>query len=53
MAVDDFTTVIRIQRNNPRAYFRRAFSLKSLGMFNEAAIDFKKARDLDPTNGKF
>ncbi|TNJ28415.1 Tetratricopeptide repeat protein [Giardia muris] len=48
LATDDFTTVIRFQPRNDRAYFRRGFSLRAVGLFDEAALDFEKARELRP-----
>lgn len=49
-AVDDFNEVIRKNVKNAHAYFRRAFSLKSLKRYAEAVEDFEKARTLDPMN---
>jgi len=37
---------------NAHAHFRRAFSLKSLARYAEAADDFEKAKTLDPMNPK-
>jgi len=39
-----------MQRANARAIFRRAFSFKALGRFEEAARDFESARELEPDN---
>ena len=50
MAVADFDVVIRKNPKNAHAYFRRAFSLKSLKRFPESVEDFEKARILDPMN---
>ena len=49
-AVEDFNEVIRKNVKNAHAYFRRAFSLKSLKRYAEAVEDFEKARTLDPMN---
>jgi len=53
LAVDDFTTVLRFQPHNARAFFRRAFSLRALGFFEEAALDFEQARTLCPAEEVF
>ena len=42
-AVDDFDMVIKKNPKNANAYFRRAFALKALKRFKEAAEDFDKA----------
>ena len=49
-AVADFDLVLKKNPKNAHAYFRRAFSLKSLKRFAEAVDDFEKARNLDPMN---
>ena len=49
-AVEDFNEVIRKNVKYAHAYFRRAFSLKSLKRYAEAVEDFEKARTLDPMN---
>ena len=46
----DFDVVIKKNPKNAHAYFRRAFSLKSLKRFPESVEDFEKARILDPMN---
>lgn len=51
-AVDDFNVVIHRNPKNAHAHFRRAFSLKSLKRFSEAAADFEMAKELDPLNPK-
>lgn len=51
-AVTDFTEVIRLNKNNAHAYFRRAFSLKILKERKAAADDFEKARLLAPLDPK-
>lgn len=51
-AVEDFTVVINRNPKNAHAHFRRAFSLKSLKKFAEAAEDFEQAKELDPLNPK-
>ena len=51
-AVEDFSAVIKRNPKNAHAHFRRAFSLKSLKKYAEAADDFEKAKDLDPLNPK-
>lgn len=48
LATDDFTSVLRFQPTNDRAFFRRGFSLRALGMIDEAALDFEKAKKLRP-----
>lgn len=52
LAVTDFSYVIKKNHKNAHAFFRRAFSLKALKRFPEAAEDFEKAKDLDPMNPK-
>ena len=42
--------VVRKNPKNANAYFRRAFSLKSLKRYDEAIDDFEKAKHLDPMN---
>ena len=49
-AVADFDTVIRKNCKNAHAFFRRAFSLKSLKKYAESVEDFESARNLDPMN---
>ena len=49
-AVEDFNVVILKNPKNANAYFRRAFSLKSLKKYDRAIGDFEKAKQLDPTN---
>ena len=51
-AVEDFNEVIKKNPKNAHAHFRRAFSLKALGRYAEAADDFEKAKSLDPMNPK-
>jgi tetratricopeptide (TPR) repeat protein len=51
-AIDDFSLVIKKNPKNAHAYFRRAFSLKALKRYNEAADDFEMAKALDPLNQK-
>lgn len=51
-AVADFNDVIAHKRKNAHAYFRRAFSLKALKRFAEAAADFEDAKKYDPLNAK-
>ena len=51
-AVEDFNVVIKKNQKNAHAYFRRAFSLKSLKRYAEAADDFEKAKELDPLTPK-
>lgn len=51
-AVEDFTSVITINPKNAHAYFRRAFSLKTLKRYAEAADDFEAAKQLDPMDAK-
>ena len=51
-AVNDFNVVIKKNPKNAHAYFRRAFSLKALKRYPEAAEDFESAKNLDPMNPK-
>ena len=51
-AVEDFTSVIKKNPKNAHAHFRRAFSLKALKRYSEAADDFERAKELDPMNPK-
>ena len=51
-AVEDFTAVIRKNPKNAHAHFRRAFSLKALKNYSDAAEDFEQAKSLDPLNPK-
>ncbi|EFO64228.1 Tetratricopeptide repeat protein [Giardia lamblia P15] len=53
LATDDFTSVLRFQPTNDRAFFRRGFSLRALGMIDEAALDFEKAKKLRPDIGQY
>jgi len=46
-ATEDFTAVIKQSPMNAHAYFRRAFSLKALKRYAEAADDFETAKNLD------
>ena len=43
-AVEDFNLVIKKNPKNAHAHFRRAFSLKALKYYTEAAEDFEKAK---------
>lgn len=47
-ALADLNEVIKAQPYNAFAYFRRGFAHKSLRLYEEAAEDFLKARDLKP-----
>ena len=49
-AILDFTTVLTARPRFANARFRRAFSYKSLGKFDESAKDFEDARQLQPHN---
>ena len=51
-AVQDFNVVITKNPRNAHAFFRRAFSLKALKNYSEAAEDFETAKNLDPMNPK-
>ena len=44
-AVNDFNVVIKKNPKNAHAYFRRAFSLKALKRYPEAAEDFESAKN--------
>ena len=52
-ALEDFNLVIKLQPNNPHAYFRRAWSLKALGDLDQAASDFEYAKQLNPSDPNF
>lgn len=47
-ALQDFSRVIDLQPTNARAMFRRAFSFKACGQFEEAAEDFEAAKEFAP-----
>ncbi len=47
-ALKDLNEVIKMQPNNPFAYFRRGFAQKALKYYDESAEDFMKARELSP-----
>ena len=49
-AIGDFDTVIKKNSKNAHAYFRRAFSHKSLKNYTHSVEDFEKAKELDPNN---
>jgi Flp pilus assembly protein TadD len=49
-AVEDFNHVLSKNNKNAHAYFRRAFSLKAMKDFTQAAEDFERAKELDPMN---
>ena len=49
-AIKDFNALLKRNPSNAHAYFRRAFSLKAIKKFAEAADDFQKAQDLDDKN---
>lgn len=51
-AVEDFNAVIERNPKNAHAHFRRAFSLKALKKYAEAADDFERAKDLAPLDPK-
>lgn len=51
-AVEDFSCVIKRNPKNAYAHFRRAFSLKALKRYAEAADDFQQAKDLAPLDPK-
>lgn len=51
-AVEDFNQVLKRNLKNAHAYFRRAFSLKALKRFPEAADDFESAKKFDQLNPK-
>ena len=51
-AVTDFDLLIKKNPKNAHAYFRRAFSQKSLKRYSEAADDFEQSKALDPLNPK-
>lgn len=44
----DLNEVIKQQPNNAFAYFRRGFAHKALKLYDQAAEDFMKARELSP-----
>ena len=45
--MEDFTAVIRLQPDNATAYFNRAAALDSLGLFDNAVADYRRALDSD------
>merc|ERR1711998_245529 len=47
-ALADFSRVIDMQPTNARAMFRRAFSFKARGKYEEAAEDFEAAKEFAP-----
>ena len=47
-ALSDLNQVVCDQPDNAFAYFRRAFALKALKKYEDAADDFMKARELSP-----
>jgi tetratricopeptide (TPR) repeat protein len=47
-ALKDLNEVIKMQPNNAFAYFRRGFAHKALRLYDEAAEDFMRARELSP-----
>ena len=47
-AVADFGAVIRLKNDDDRAYFRRGWSYKAMGLFELAAGDFEKAKSINP-----
>mmetsp|Transcript_36897 Transcript_36897/g.95548 ORF Transcript_36897/g.95548 Transcript_36897/m.95548 type:complete len:259 (-) Transcript_36897:569-1345(-) len=49
-AIEEFDNVLVAQPWNARAFFRRAFSKKSLEDFEGAASDFEEAKRRDPHN---
>jgi len=49
-AIADFSAVIKLSPLDDRAFFRRAWSYKALGLFLLAAEDFEKAVSLRPDN---
>ena len=51
-AVKDFDYVVKKNPKNAHAHFRRAFSLKALKRYAEAAEDFEQAKILDQMNPK-
>jgi len=51
-AIEDFDSVIQKNPNNAHAYFRRAFSHKSMKNYSQAADDFEIAKEKDPLNQK-
>ena len=51
-SVEDFNVVIKKNPRNAHAYFRRAFSFKSLKKYALAAEDFEKAKELSPMDPK-
>jgi len=41
-----------MQMNNAHAFFGRAFAHKALKMYDAAAEDFERAKQIDPLNPK-
>ena len=52
-ALDYFQRSISAEPDNPYAYFRRAWSYKSIGDFVQAGIDFENAKQLRPGDPNF
>lgn len=46
-AVDDFTTVLKLDPTNVNAYFNRGSAYDSLGQYEKAVADYTHALDLD------
>ena len=51
-ALEDFNIVLEKQPKNANALFGRGFAYKNLGMFQDAANDWERAKVLDPSNPK-
>jgi len=51
-ALIDFTHVLDMQPTNARAMFRRGFSFKAKGLYEEAAEDFEAAKEFAPDDAR-
>lgn len=49
-AVDDFTTVLKLDPTNVNAYFNRGSAYDSLGQYEKAVADYTHALDLDSSS---
>ncbi|NMG20994.1 tetratricopeptide repeat-containing S1 family peptidase [Brasilonema bromeliae] len=49
-AIGDYNQALRINPNNPDAYFRRSFAYFYLGDFPAATVDLNKVLELNPKN---
>ena len=52
-AIDDYTTILNMNPYNPKVLFRRGFAYKAIKKYQEAIVDFAKAKSMDPANARF